>query len=381
MTSKERVLCVLNGKIPDKVPRGENGFTSDFYYQITGKKTLCYSGWEEMEALWAGNRDEVINDYVEALCTMADALGWDYVRVPSAPPKDFDYSGYRRIDEKHFIDNEGNTYKFDPSVGSIAFPEKINYDMEVGDLPDPSSFEVDESEMDIVKGVVKRLGDKKFIAARLPFDATFPYLSTVGMEEYLIRMITDPDFVHISTKCYLEKVLKYCDAFIDAGCDAVMELADYGDNRSLIMGEDRFKEFIVPYLKILCDHIHSKGGYFIKHSDGYIMDALPYFAEIGIDGWHGIQPAIGMEIKKIREHIGDKLCLWGGVDMSTLIEGSPEDVKRSVRKAVKYGAAGGLLIACGNVIEHGAKKENYLALIEQLDEISAFPIDYDSIAE
>lgn len=381
MTSKERVRAVLNGQKPDRIPHGENGYTSDFYYEITGKKTLCYSGWDELEALWRGDRDKVVQDYVDALCTMAEALEWDYIRVPAAPKK-MDYSGFKRLDEKHYSDDKGNVYKFDPSVGSIAYPENINTEMEIDDLPSiDEPFEVDDSEMDIARGVIERMGNEKFIVARLPGEATFPYLATVGMEEYLIRMLVDPDFVHASTKVYLRRMLKYCDAFIGVGCDAIQELADYGDNRSVIMGKSRYDEFIAPYLKILCDHIHALGGYFIKHTDGYVMELLPSFVEMGINGWHGIQPAIGMEIKKIRECVGDKLCLWGGVDVSALIDGTPEDIKRLVRKAVKYGAEGGLLLACGNVIEHGTKKENYLALIEQLKEIYTFPINYDAIEE
>ncbi len=381
MNGRERILRIINGEKPDKIPRGENGFTSEFYYEITGKKTRCYGGWEEKELLWSGGRDELVEEYIDALCTMSEALGWDYVRVPTAPKKG-DYSGFKRLDKTHYKDPDGVVYKFDPDVGDIAMQENPDIDMETEDLPSPDDpFEVDDSEMDIARGVVERMGKEKFIAARLPGEATFPYLSTVGMEEFLIRMITDPDFVHASTKLNLSRQLKYVDAFLAAGCDAIMELADYGDNKSLIMGKKNFDEYIKPYLKILCDHIHSRGGYFIKHSDGYLMDVLPDFVEIGVDGWHGMQPAIGMEVKKIRELVGDKLFLWGGVDMSAIIEKKPEDIKSLVRKAVKYGAEGGLLIACGNVIEHGAKKENYLALIEQLDEISAFPIDYESIEE
>jgi hypothetical protein len=41
--------------------------------------------------------------------------------------------------------------------------------------------------------VIERLGDTTSIIGRPPVGGTFPYTSTIGMEEYLVRMITDPD--------------------------------------------------------------------------------------------------------------------------------------------------------------------------------------------
>jgi len=84
MNSKERMICMLEHRTPDRVPRGENAFDSLFYKQITGKKTLAYSGWNELEALWSGRRDEVVADYITALCKISEVLGWDYIRVPLA---------------------------------------------------------------------------------------------------------------------------------------------------------------------------------------------------------------------------------------------------------------------------------------------------------
>lgn len=223
------------------------------------------------------------------------------------------------------------------------------------------------------------MGKEHFVMGRLPYGGTFLYLQTVGMTEYMVRMITDPEFVHKVCKLYTNRAIKYWEAFLKLGCDGIMATEDYADSRSLIMGKARYEEFILPYLKRLTDAVHSMGGYMIKHSDGYMLDALDSFIEIGIDAWHGIQPNIGMDMKTIREKVSDRLCLFGGINIETYIIGTSEDIKREVRAAVKYGAAGGLVITGGNILEPGSKLENYQAVIEQLEEIGTFPIDYDSI--
>lgn len=149
MTSKERIICMIEHRTTDRIPRGENTCDCDFYQQITGKKTLAYAGWDELETLWSGRRDEVVADYVDTLCTVAETLGWDYIRVPPAP-KNIDYSGYKRIGDKKFQDGKGKIYLFNPDTGNIIHPEIWPEDLTVDDLEDPDSpFTVEDSEMDI----------------------------------------------------------------------------------------------------------------------------------------------------------------------------------------------------------------------------------------
>ena len=104
MTSKERMIAALNHQEADRVPRGENAFDYTFYQEVMGRKTLCYGGWDELEALWSGNRDKVVADYIDSLVAFTKKMRWDYIRVPAAPKKK-DYSGYKRIEDHAFVDN------------------------------------------------------------------------------------------------------------------------------------------------------------------------------------------------------------------------------------------------------------------------------------
>ena len=80
-----------------------------------------------------------------------------------------------------------------------------------------------------------------------------------------------------------------------------------------------------------------------------------------IDGWQGIQPGIGMGLPELQERYGGKLCFWGGVDMSTLVAGTPEEVEAEVRLACESApAAGGLVLTCGTSVMVGVKYINYL---------------------
>ena len=372
MTAKERVITTLNHQEPDFVPRGETAFDNIFFKEVCGYDTLAYGGWKELEALWSGRRDDVVRDYIDAFVAIAKCLEWDFIRVPAAPLKK-DYSGYKRIDEYIFQDNEGNRFHYNPKYGNIILPEKWDINMDISELGDPDApIEIADEEMDIARGVVEILGETHFIIGKT-MGGTFPFVQTVGPEEFFSRIITDPEFIIRATEIACKRVIAYEKAFLKAGCDAVMELDDYADTMGLIMGKERYNKFVLPYLKRVCAAAHEENGYFIKHSDGLMWEALDSFVDVGVDGWQGIQPSLGMDIKLLKEKYGGKLCLFGGVNVETMIEGPEEKLREEVRYAVKHGAPGGGLVLCsGNIVEPGVSAANYFVIMDEIKKVGRY---------
>ena len=249
-------------------------------------------------------------------------------------------------------------------------------DMTIDDLPDPAEpFTVDPSELEAIRYVVKELGDTHFIIGRSAIDGTFPFQETVGIQEFLMRMVTDPAFVHRAIELYVTRSIAYLEAMLDAGCDAVMTTDDYSGNMGPFMGPKRFREFILPGITRQAAAVHARGGYFIKHTDGNVWSILDALVEAGIDGWHGIQPRIGMDLRRLKERYGDKLCFFGGFNCETLIEGPPEKAQEEVRYAIQHAApGGGLVIATGNVLQPGTSLENYLAARQATRDYGVYPI-------
>lgn len=374
MTPKERMIAALNHREPDRVPTGENLVDGKLTEEILGRPVLYNSGWQELEALWDGRRNEVVADCCRVHVELARALEWDYVRVPTVPA-DRTYRRPRMTGPYSWIDEGGEELTLNPDAGNVIvrsrFPE-----MGVDDLPDPNArFEAHPTELEAIRYVVRELGETHFVIARSPMDGTFPWAMTVGMAGFLIRMITDPEFVRRSVEVYVKRSIAYIDAMLDAGADAVMTTDDYSDNRGPMMGAARFREFILPGLTQQCEAVHRKGGYFIKHTDGLVWDILDGFAEVGIDGWHGIQPAIGMDLRALKARYGDRLCLFGGVDCETLIRGSEARVREEARYAIQHaGPGGGLVVTTSNAVQPGARLENYLAMRQAIRDYGRYPI-------
>lgn len=96
--------------------------------------------------------------------------------------------------ERSWIGKQGKDFYYNPRVG-LEVVQKYNSEMTMDDLPDiDEGFAVDDSGMNYVRGVIVNLKDTHFVIARLPLDGTLAYKQTVGIEEYLMRMITGPAF-------------------------------------------------------------------------------------------------------------------------------------------------------------------------------------------
>jgi uroporphyrinogen decarboxylase len=374
MTPKQRVIAALNHQEPDRVPTGENAVDYELVERLLGRPTLYNARWREFQALWDGRRDEIVADYGTAHVELVRALEWDYVRVP-AVPRAGDYSRPTMTGPYSWLDERGREIHYAPEAGNISTYTHTT-DLTIDDLPDPDEpFHVDPSELEAMRHVVRELGDTHFIIGRSPVDGTFPFQATVGMQEYLLRMVFDPEFVRRAVDAYVTRSIAYIEAMIDAGCDAIMTTDDYSSNRGPIMGAGRFREFILPGIVRQAEAAHARGGYLIKHTDGNVWTILDDLVVAGIDGWHGIQPSIGMDLRLLKERYGDRLCFFGGVNCETLVEGTPEQARAEVRYAIQHAApGGGLVVATGNVLQPGTNLDTYLAARQATRDYGAYPI-------
>jgi uroporphyrinogen decarboxylase len=374
MLSKERVIAALHHEEADRVPTGENAVDVELVERILGHSTLYNARWREMQALWDGRRDEIVGDYKADHVGLVHALEWDYVRVPAVPRA----GTYRRpvmTGDYSWLDEQGHEMHYHPDTGNIATRVYAD-DMTVDDLPDPDEpYTVDPSELEAVRHVVEELGETHFIIGRSPVDGTFPFQETVGMGNFLMRMVTDPEFVRRAIDAYVSRSIAYIEAMLDTGCNAIMTTDDYSSNRGPVMGLDRFREFILPGIIRQSEAVHARGGYFIKHTDGNVWRILDALVEAKIDGWHGIQPSIGMDFRLLKERYGDALCFFGGVNCETLVDGTPEEAQAEVRYAIQHAApGGGLVVTTGNVLQPGIKLENYLSARQATRAYGTYPI-------
>lgn len=156
-----------------------------------------------------------------------------------------------------------------------------------------------------------------------------------GMENYFVKMYTDPEVVHAATRhivdFYLEANRRYLE-LAKPYLSAAFFGNDLGTQLSLLISPDRFDEFVLPYLTEIVKGIKAFGLKTAMHSCGSIDLIIPKLIHAGVDILHPLQAkAAGMDAESLAAKYGGQLVFMGGVDTQELLPfGNSSQVKEEV---------------------------------------------------
>lgn len=128
-------------------------------------------------------------------------------------------------------------------------------------------------------------------------------------------------------------------AALRAGADVIC-IADPTAS-SDILSPQTFKELLVPAYQRLASRVAAPT---ILHICGNATAYLPYLPDTGIDAF---SVDAQVDIAFAKQVVGNRMAIWGNVPtVSVLLQGTPEDVKRSCIECIAKGTDG-LIPACG----------------------------------
>ena len=164
--------------------------------------------------------------------------------------------------------------------------------------------------------------------------------SFFGMDNYFVKMYTDPAVVEAATERIVDFYLavnKKCFDLAANKIDAFFFGNDFGTQEGIIMSPECFKKFILPGFKKLIDQAKSYDLKVVLHSCGAIGEVIPMLIDAGIDGLHPLQAkAKGMDAETLAREYKKDIVFIGGVDTQELLPfGTPEQVKKEVRRLKK----------------------------------------------
>lgn len=333
MNSYERTIAALNLEVPDRVPLLE--------WSINSKVI------EEIEPGMSNH--DFMAKYLDVVTTF-----WS----PDS--------------EGIMVDEWGVTRDFSGQDFAIPidYPIKSHEQLKDFDPPDP----MNDDRLDDLRVLVDSYEGKKatcFMIGTVFFRAW----SLVGMQEFFKIMKRDPEFAFALLNMSFDYNYRLTEEALNIGADIVMCGDDLAYKKGLLISPDDYHTFLHPYYKKISELIHSKGGYFIKHTDGNIwsiMDDLIF--DIGIDCINPLEPVAGMEIGEVKEEYGDDVCLCGNIDCGDLLSfGSTDEVIREVKDTIdKTAPKGGFILASSNEIHASVNPENFMAMIETTKEYGVY---------
>jgi hypothetical protein len=372
MTSKERVLTALSHCEADRVPTGE--FATDYKVieAVLGRPTFWRAKAKLVKALWEGRRDEVVASQKRDIVDFTLAVGIDMVPVHCVPPRGLRAPVPRQIDEDTWEDERGNMLAYSHSTEDIGI---VKFGNKTPSEPGPSiPQKLDESELELARYVMEKLGKTHFIFARPGRTATgIGYPTGLGIEEQYLRIVDDPEGLKRGLLAGAEHMTEIIRPFVELGVDGIAVGRDFGHNAGPFMSPRHFREIYLSAMKRECEIIHAAGKPVLYHSCGNNRLILEMMMEAGMDCYQAIQPV--ERIEEIKALYGDRLALWGGVATSSLAAASPEQIHQEVLFSLKHCApGGGFILGSSHSLTVGTKPENYRMMLETNRRYGSYPI-------
>ncbi len=206
----------------------------------------------------------------------------------------------------------------------------------------------------------------KFILGQLNFGLWERSWTLRGFENALMDTVLNTAFYEELLDRILEMHLAMVDKLCQLPIDGVFFGDDWGDQRGVIIGPERWRKLFKPRTQRLYERAHQHGKWAITHCCGNVFEIIPDMIDMGLDVLESLQPE-AMDVYEIKRRYGNNLRLWGGLGtQQTLPFGSPQEVRNEIRRLIReMGKGGGYILAPAKPLMPEVPTENAVAVIEE----------------
>jgi MtaA/CmuA family methyltransferase len=330
MTSKERVLALLDSRPVDHLPALP--ITMMFAADTAGIRYGEYA--RDHRAL------------VEAQLKVAETYAFDYVSTISDPAREA-------------ADLGGAIEWFDDQPPAIIESRALLEDKsKLAALRVPDPLEAGTRLRDRVDGVrllKARVGDEKIVEGWVEGPCA-QAADLRGVNTLMLDFGDDPEFVRALFDFILEMEVRFARAQVEAGADVI----GIGDAAASLVGPRIYEQFIFDYECREIAAIKALGARVRLHICGNTRRIVKWLGQTGA-GWVDIDYPVPMA--EARAAMGPNVPLLGNLDpVRALMDATPESVTAAV-EACHRAAAPLYLVGAGCEIPRGTPPENLRAMI------------------
>jgi len=366
MNSRERMITVLEHKLPDRVPLAEYWIDAKVVNAILPESDAPKGHIGTVNAL---PKDSMLSRSNQ----MVEYLDMDVVTVPTMI---YEHDEVEWVDEEKriFRDKWGALQML--TQDAIPIPTKPAHIETEEDLarykpPDPGKSPV----IGKVRELKKRYpnGEKAIAVVGESGWAPGVYLRG-GLENFLLDFALRPDFIKDIMQLGTDY---YCDLYkmvIPAGADIVLLGDDYSDKNGPMISPAQFEEIVLPCDAKVVSAVKKAGGYCIKHTDGDIRKIMDSLVGTGLDCLGPLEPVPGMELDSVLKRYPGKISVMGNISVDLLSRGSVEDIVKATKHLLTtVSSIGPHIMSSGNTIASSVKPENFLAMVNTVREFGKYP--------
>ena len=332
MTSRERIKAIYAGEEPDRC-----GFWLGMPHPDTWPIYLKHFGFSEEEQL-----RQYLQDDIRWICAE-----WNSYKHPRGLPL---FNMVR-------VGIAGDSRPVFADCEDVA-------EVEAHDWPNPDYLDFAE-----ILGTLRRAGD---VYRASGMWCCFFHIAAdmFGMENYFIKMHTNPDVVEAVTRHICEFYLEANERiFEQAGSeiDALFFGNDLGTQLDLLVSPGQLERFIMPWTRKFVAQGHAHGYQVMHHCCGAIHKIIPSFIDAGIDALHPLQAkAANMDAETLARDFKGQLAFVGGIDtQDLLVHGTPEQIRADVRRVKSLLGPNLVVSPSHEALLPNVPPENVLAMAEE----------------
>ena len=362
MNAKERAHIAMSGGRADRVP---------VIPQICPPHAIRVAGLPFRETVVDHLRDPRKYDLLVADC--AHNYGVDGFRVwIGAEPVSLEWDG----DDACQVDPETGeklgVVDFMGGGGVQLFPEKqrqlTDEDIEAIAVV-PADELLDSEALEPTRKVVAKYGEEMFIVGcpgALVYEAVF---GLQGSQTTLMDFAVRPEFVKRMTERQMAAVVQNGIAMVKLGVDALYVGATFGG----LLSPTQFAELYLPYLTRFMDELRPYGALLYLHMCGRITHLLDLIATAGADCLEPLDEVGHTPVREVKERLGDRMALMGGVSTLLLSRGTVEEVKEDCARCIREaGADGGYILAAGDMLPTETEPDKVKAMLESANTLGRY---------
>jgi len=371
MTGRERVLCALNHREPDRVPLDLGG---------THDSSIVVEGYEQLKAHFgvsaptrilqrmtrAAEVDEVVLQAL-AIDTRAIVLGSPHLSAAAElGPREYrDLWGVERVHAE-------GSYYYDqrraPLEGAVTVADVRRHPW-----PDPE----DPGFLDGIAERIAWIRAHTDAAAVLTLPAPFVHLSQFvrGFQGWYTDFILGTDVLEALFDTILEITIRITERELEAfggKVDIVRCGDDLGGQNGLQVSRRHYDRYIRPRHARFFRRVRElTPARLMFHSCGSIIDILPDLIDMGVQVINPVQvTARGMDPVRLKREFGRDLVFWGGTDsQKTMPFGTVTEVEAMVERLIDtLGPGGGFVFSSCHNIQPDVPLENVLAMFARARE-------------
>lgn len=187
----------------------------------------------------------------------------------------------------------------------------------------------------------------------------------------------DPDFGQELVEMIYNIDLKCMEILLDEGVDIIDTRGCY--ETAPMWSPELYDKFFAPRLERKAKLAHQAGAKISYFSTGDFVPHLDTLLRTGVDVINAVRPFSGgiNDMRLLKQKIGHRICLWGGINPEEVIErGTRDDVRREVIEVIRTAAPGaGFVLSTGGSIHDADCYDNVITFVQTARKFGTYPID------